>query len=106
VKGKMYVITPDGEISEAGYYNTVPPLKELRQAVGGSIESVPYWTEWNGQPCWAICNTDGKDPHNYQNPNPLATGMWYMVAPQMEGVDYLHGPVAILTGDDEWMEKL
>jgi hypothetical protein len=109
MKGRLIVIEDDSYTGDplairAKEYSAAAPLKDLKEAVGGSIESVPYWTTMKGKPCWVICNEEGK-LHGLPL-NTAATMMWWSCAPQMRGVDMLHGPVAILTGDGEFMDAL
>jgi len=103
MNGKMVVIRPDG-FRSVTEYNSEIPLKDLREAVGGHIESVPGWDRIDGKPCWVICNEEGKlEGLEY---NIYAQLMWAKAAPEYAHLDYLCGPVAILSGDDAFMESL
>lgn len=102
----MLTIKADGTLSES----QVKPndLTAMQAAVGGYIESVPYWDSFlhNGQPrrCWAICNEEGKIqglPDNL-----IATTLWFQNVPSMKGRDILVGDVALIYGDAELMGEL
>jgi hypothetical protein len=78
--------------------------------VGGYIEMVPGFTHYEGEPCVAFCDEDGKSkclPVNMR-----ATDLWYRsvggpVFDTYDGPqDYLVGPVVIITGDRALMRKL
>ena len=99
----MIVIQPSGDMS-ARTYTAPPPLKDLREAVGGPIESVPGWVMMGGKPCWTICNEEGKIeglPFNA-----FAQHLWGRVASEYAHLDTLCGSVAILAGDEEFMDAL
>lgn len=103
MKGRMIVIYPDGSMS-ATAYDTAVTLKDLRGAVGGPIESVPGWDRMGGKPCWTICNEEGKIeglPFNA-----FAQHLWGRVASEYANMDTLVGPIAILAGDQEFMDAL
>lgn len=73
-------------------------LAAMQAAVGGYIESVPYWDHFdhNGTAtrCWAICNKEGKN--NDLPVNLVATALWFRACPQMAGRDVLVGDVALM----------
>ena len=103
MRGKMIVIHPSGKV-DVTEYRSEPPLKDLKEAVGGHIESVPGWTSTGDVPCWVICNEEGK--MEGLEVNLYAQFMWLKAAPEYAPHDMLCGPVAILSGDDAFMECL
>jgi hypothetical protein len=99
--GRMFVIPPSGEIVVTEL-ETVPPIEELQKAVGGYIETVPYFTKYKDKQCVAFCNEEGKLkglPYNSR-----ATNDWGRNTPLSD--DVLVGPVVILTGDRSFMEVI
>jgi hypothetical protein len=56
---KMIVLTPDGEKTETPIKKT-PGLSKLQNLVGGYIEVVPFFDSYEGQPCVAVCNEEGR----------------------------------------------
>lgn len=116
MQGRMTVIAPGAAPVET-HYTAEPPLEDLQKAVGGYIEIVPYW---NTMPvfgsggarmrCIVFCNEHGK---NDGLPfNTLATRLWRDAiraefhTDRTPGDDYLAGPVAILTGDEEFFAAM
>jgi hypothetical protein len=112
--GRMTVIAPSGSASET-QYTAEPPLEDLQKAVGGYIELVPFWNTIGTvggarMRCIVFCNEDGKrEPLPF---NREATALWVEAikadfhtghAPMG---DYLVGPVAILTGDEEFFDAM
>ena len=109
--GTMYLITPYGEITEHKLEKR-PNLKQMQDAVGGHIESVPAM-EWfyppsatEPVPCWAIVNEEGK--LEGLPVNVLATIAWDRALRRDcdrgfgdPGIrfDVLCGVVAVFTGD-------
>jgi hypothetical protein len=85
-------------------------LKHLNAAVGGYIEQVPYFTRYQYHPdskpveCVAFCNEDGKLqglPYNA-----IATHIWHSQTPDISNKDILVGDVAVVFGDEEFMQNL
>lgn len=73
-----------------------PALDALQKAVGGYIETVPLFTRYEGRPCAAYCNEDGKV--NGLPANKAATALW-AAQPQTKGQplgDFLVGDVVIV----------
>jgi hypothetical protein len=122
MKGRITLIAPDAPEPQITEYSSEIPLGDLQRLVGGNIEIVPYWTtvpRWitdyasdSGarMPCCVFCNEEGK--LNQMPRNDPATALWleaiaadfrHRGTPQG---DYLVGPVAIVTGDTEFMEAL
>lgn len=78
-----------------------PRLEELQGGVGGDIETVPYFTRYQGEPCVAFCNEAGK--LDGLPVNRRATILWHGQRPIN---DYLVGPIVIVTGDKALMRAL
>lgn len=98
-KKELWIITTEGQTTKTEIAE-VPPLDALQTIVGGLIQVVPQWTTLNGLPCIAVCNEDGKSlglPVNDQ-----ATALWYS---EYRGHDNLVGPVAVITGDLEFLSQ-
>jgi hypothetical protein len=82
-----------------------PHLEDLQSWIGGGfIELVPYFTKFEGKPCVAFCDEDGK--HKGMPANTRATDLWYALEPRFMGRDILVGPIVIVTGDKQLMEEL
>lgn len=106
MKGKITVIPAgSGEITSVEVEDA-NVLNHLQAAVHGFIESVPYWTVYEGEPCAVFCNEDGKGEGLPLNA--MATALWQVSggAPCVAAGDYLVGAIAIVTGDAEFMEAL
>ena len=105
----LVILRADGAESE----EQVRPsdLSRLQQAVGGCIEAVPFFETYRGQPCWALCNKEGKLKR--LPVNVAATRLWFEQLPvpgtldpfTMAG-DMLAGDVAIVFGDADLMAQL
>ena len=75
-------------------------LDELRMQVGGYIQVIPVFKEYNGRHCTAYCNEDGQSlglPLNRE-----ATRLWYaQFGPRaLRGQPLLYGPVVIVQSLD------
>lgn len=79
------VIYPDSTFTVGP---TDASLKGLQTIVGGYIEAV------NAKDTTMFVNEEGK--LNGSEFNPLATALWWTLAPYMTGVDALFGPVVVL----------
>ena len=79
---------------------------DLQKAVGGGyIETIPYFETYEGQACVAFCNEEGK--LNDLAFNLPATVLWHKVLRSDQRYrDQLVGPIAILTGDSEFLLAL
>ena len=126
MKGNMLIYRPG--ISEPVLLTFTPPptLTELNQGVGGGpIEIVPgfkaIYHDHKVHPCVALVDEHGKIAPYGNRAQPLPTNTWAtlawdwalrfdgstgIAAPSGQVLDYLVGPVAVLFGDDEWMDKL
>lgn len=120
MKGRMLTILPNTGRSAIADITQVPALSIMKEAVGGSIEAVPYFQtiEIDGAvvPCVAFVNTYGKPDR--LPVNMIGTQEWEaalqrrseplsLKGPAGSGLkDYLVGPVFVLTGDDEFMKEI
>lgn len=79
------------------------PLPKLQELVGGYIETVPHFKEYEGEKCVAFCDEEGKLKGHKINAE--ATKIWYN-QPEMVKLgdrrfqDYLVGVVVIVQGAD------
>jgi hypothetical protein len=103
----MYYITiinTDGT-TEQSEQEDCPDLAQLRKAVGGSIEAVPYWERWQDRQAVAFCNEEGK--LEGLPINDRATMFWNLATSPWRTDDCLAGNVIIIATDtDEEMAKL
>lgn len=104
IKGFAYIYKSDGNI-EYRTYEAAPSLEGLQEAVGGYLETVPYWTKHNGKQCVAFCNEEGK---LHKLPlNIRATNLWYKDSEQRIHLDdVLVGDIILLMGNKAFMESL
>lgn len=114
MKGTIVTISESGQVSKAEVTSPHNILKDLEKAVGGFIESVPYFEhillkdgdkQWL-QPCAAFCNEHGK--LEQMDVNHVAQSLW---ATELDRHsipidDVLVGPVAIVYGDEDFMREL
>jgi hypothetical protein len=112
MQGTIVIFKPDSvepevrEISE-------PTLELLKDAIGGGyLEIVPRWNKiahaGDHHRCVAFCDEEGKLK---QLPmNMMATRLWDKCMRQAYGTgcapDYLAGQIAVVYGDEEFMEAL
>lgn len=103
MKGTMTVIQPNGTLTTYPLKG-VPDHTRISAAInGGLIQLVPYFSRYDGKDCVAFCNEEGK--LNHLPLNASATALW---AAQLDVplVDYLVGPVVIISGDAELLRRL
>jgi hypothetical protein len=94
----LTVINTDGSKVKSSQEHC-PDLKQLHEAVGGYIESVPYWQEWQAEPCVVFCNEEGK---LMKLPiNEVATVHWRVALLPHEIDDVLCGNVIIIQADTQ-----
>jgi len=96
----LTTIKADGTV-ENTEQDKCPSLKQLRDAVGGSIESVPFWDAFDGKRAWVICNSEGKleeMPYNAK-----ATYLWHFIigGPSKVDNDVLVGDVMVIACDTD-----
>ena len=128
MKGRTYVYSVNDPVVRAvgavkvTYLSEPLRLKQLQEAVGGYIESVPLWNTYihNGRPvsCVAYCNEEGK--LNGLSLNAAATRDWsaamLRIVEEGEQVyprgllgadgrpsDVLVGDIVVVVGDEEFM---
>jgi hypothetical protein len=102
MKGEAVIYKTDGT-REVLKFDKPIALEVLNKAVGGYIETVPYWNEHLGRKCVAFCNEEGKIkslPFNGK-----ADLLWHLER-QAYVDDHLFGDVIVIMGDDEFMEAL
>lgn len=120
MKGKMIVYYP-GEPPELKVteYSAPIPLEDLQQAVGGDIETVPYWDSFptlDGGPispavvwCHGTGKLEGLPRNRYM------TDLWEKhlqgkgmsrFDKQGKELDFLVGKIVVTTGDAEFMAEL
>lgn len=101
MKGTLTVIKTTGEI-EKTEFDHVQSLDDLTKAVGGYIELIPYFEKYEGKPCIAYCNEEGKLdglPLNVE-----AQVAWEKALGQPIFEDHLVGNIVVVQGDKEFME--
>jgi ABC-type glycerol-3-phosphate transport system substrate-binding protein len=104
VRGLLTIIQVDGAVSSEELA-AAPHLEDLQSWLGGGfIELVPYFTRYQGKPCLAFCDEDGK--HKGMPINQRATALWYELEPRFMGMDILVGPIVIVSGDEQLMREL
>jgi hypothetical protein len=83
----------------------VPDNRTLGDIVGGYLE-ILNWTEFDGRPCAAFCNEEGKI--DGLPVNVMATALWHEFLKRAGYAtdDVLVGNIALVTGDKELMEAL
>ena len=111
MKGTMLIYRPGSQSGERREFDHPPELEELQAALdGGYLESVPYFqsidVDGTRHTCWALCDEEGKLKH--LDINLHATMLWEQSLRRLgtHVDDVLVGPVAVLFGDDEFMEAL
>lgn len=99
--GELHVIHSDGSVIHEEIHGSCP-LEKLQRAVGGYIETVERWTEYEGHRAVVFCNEDGK--LDGLPVNELATRLWHEAYP--DAGDTLVGDVVVATGDNEFMDAV
>jgi hypothetical protein len=112
MRGVLTIIpVGDGAVSSKEL-TAAPRLQDLVAGIGGGyIELVPDFKTYQGKPCVAFCDEDGKRkrlPYNVR-----ASELWYGQIPDTfwRGdtpwpLDILVGPIVIVTGDPQLMRAL
>jgi Domain of unknown function (DUF3846) len=98
-------VSPDGRIRKEAI-EKAPDFKVLNKIVGGYIELIPYFTKYDGHPCVAFCNEEGKLPHHKLPFNKFAQGLWEKAVGRPITEDYLVGTIAIITGSQTFLSTL
>lgn len=102
MKATTYTYKVDGTVEEKEWDKMIP-LEDLRSAVGGSIETVPYWVRHKNKPCVAFCNEEGK-LHGLKY-NAIADTFWALER-SAHVYDHLVGDIIVICGDREFMRNL
>lgn len=105
MRGTLTTIHPNGRRTEVQVSEPVT-LEVLQSSVGGWLEIVPGLDKFEGKVCVAYCNEEGKiDRLPVNEP---ATELWAAAygCPVEALGDVLVGPIAIVTGDTEFMGAL
>jgi hypothetical protein len=100
MNGTLTVIPADGGDIRITTLTRAPTLADLQAGIGGGyIETVPFFNNYEGKPCVAFCDEEGKMkrlPLNFR-----ANELW-----RFGGFDWLAGDVIIVQGDDEFRAAL
>lgn len=106
----MLTLRADGGLDIKEYMGATPTLKEMQEAVGGYLETVPHWEQWMRNErtldVAVFCNEEGK---LMQLPvNEFATKEWQAEQSRYGHVldDVLVGNVIVLYGDAAFMRAL
>lgn len=102
MKGEAYIYKTDNSIKHLTFTSSIP-LSVLNAAVGGSIETVPYWNTHRGLPCVAFCNEEGKLkglPYN------VRANIAWLQERSHDVDDILVGDIIVITGNRAFMEAL
>lgn len=103
IEKRLVSIHPDGKIEEKKIDNP-PSLDDIHNIVGGFIETVPFFSTYEGDPCVAFCNEDGKKD---QLPvNPRACEFWLIALGRPFYPDYLVGSIAVVVGPHEFLRGM
>lgn len=102
--GQIHVINPDLRVPTSTIDQDAPPtLEQLQALVGGYIEQVIGFNTFEGKPCIAYCNEEGKLLH--MDLNMTACELWAKAAGRAgrHVGDLLVGNVIVLTGDEAFL---
>ena len=104
MQGELTVIGPDGLVCRRPLADP-DAYEEIKDAVGGGLDLVPGFASFEGRTCDAYVNDQSS--LNGMPQNRKATELWW---PQLDesrrlgnALSILHGPLAIVTGDDEFI---
>lgn len=99
--GCATIIHPDGVRRTIHLRGAPPDYEALREWMnGGMLEAIGHFSTFEGAPCHAFCDEEGKLKHlAYNN---YATQLWYAQVGRID--DVLVGPVIILSGDQEFLD--
>jgi hypothetical protein len=104
MKGRLTIIPAGTGAVSSKELAAAPRLEDLPGGVGGDIELVPGFIRYQGEPCAAFCDEDGKGKR--MPVNQRATALWHAMLAPLKVNDYLVGPIVIVTGDRELLEEL
>jgi hypothetical protein len=92
----IVIINTDGAF-ELKSQDDCPELKQLKDAVGGWIETVPYWEDYGGRRAVVFCNEEGK--LDGLPVNEVATAIWHdKLKPNLID-DFLCGNIIVVSCD-------
>ena len=98
----LVVIDSDGTISEKKITEH-PTKEEIIHVLGEECEEVPYFFKYMNRNCSAFYNPDWVQKKGRDfSVNFVATRMW---REQVPDVGYIHGPMVVVCGTTEWLEK-
>lgn len=109
MKGRLVTYSPTLDIAIKEYDKPIP-LRDLQSAIGGYIEVVPLWDQFKFgemiERAAVFCDEDGKGKNLPLNH--AMTVLWRAHLSRLgrRTTDYLVGPIAVVTGDDEFMNEL
>jgi hypothetical protein len=120
MKGKLWLIRPGETTPTVIQYDEVIMLDDLQDAVGGFIETVPFFFSFHDPDegrrvrCVAFCHEEGKLeglPYNHGAQLLWQAALDAFFAEANDGKpvtndDQLVGPIVIVTGDDEFLAAL
>lgn len=105
VPKQLIILHPDGAV-DITPLNGYPATDVIHKAIGGYLETVPYFTTYNGNSCLAFCNEEGKLkglPYNHP-----ATAAWSKAFGDdvVSRGDHLVGNIAVVVGPIEWLRRM
>jgi hypothetical protein len=104
IEKQLIAIYQDGRI-EKKKIDTVPELDDLKEIVDGWIEIIPYFDTYEGNPCIAFCDEEGKIKGKLYNI--LANQFWMKSDGGLaSGSDILVGSIAIVTGPKKFLREM
>jgi len=101
MKGTLTTIKTDGTI-ETAEFDRLETLEELQERVGGWLEVISYFDKYEGKPCIAYCNEEGK--LNRLPLNVEAQVAWEKALGEPIFSDHLVGNIVVVQGDEEFMK--
>lgn len=110
MRGSIDVLWPN---RPGDYYSfsKPPTTDEIQTLLNGLPDFIPHWDQWINWsgilvPATVIANEDWQHP--VQPMNFVATALWHYIA-KAKGVTLVStitGPVAVITGDAEFMQRV
>ena len=90
---KVTVIQPDGVVTVTEHADV--PLEMLQRAVGGFIQMVPHFTQYDGHPCEAYVNEEGRLKNMPLNAKATALWEFFLGEGPFQYKPLLFGPLVI-----------
>jgi len=109
---RTIIIRADDTVEQQDWPTGSPSLEWLQKAVGGYIETVPFWNTYDDdgttRGCVAYCNEEGK--LDGLPANRLANQKWDEALKRRfpdagQRLDYLVGTIVVLVGDRRFRES-